>query len=289
MSRESGGTASDVRGGENVDAAVDSLCVAYRHDVHKLFGRNHGTGVDEFGGVAVNEAVPLGADGDAALLSRPAGEPEHTVANHVSPYRLSLVTGSTLSGTDQLGVGGSVTAFERLVVSRDAERLHAEWLTSSTAAVFNESVCYPYTSLKFHTLLVAALLDNYRAGYAFGELSLVASPGSFAALDGGVEAALDADGVVPHRTVCWTPALTLYVTGDPGDRPSTRLGSFPARSFSDVWSRLPVHPLDVDSSREARVLDAQLRRIRSWSTALQYVEDMTRGVGALSQWGVSRE
>jgi len=81
--------------------------------------------------------------------------------------------------------------------------------------------------------------------------------------------------------------LALHVTGDPGDRPSTRLGEFPARSFADVWSRLPEHPIDVGSSREARLLDAQLRRIRSWSTALQYVEDATRGVGALSQWGES--
>jgi hypothetical protein len=269
------------------EETVDALCVAYRHDVHKLFGRNHGSGVDVFAGVAVNEQVPLGADADAALLSRPAGEPEQTVSNHASPRRLSLVTGSTPGEADQLGVGDAVTVFERLVVSSDAERLHAQWLTSTVPAAFNESVFYPYTSLKFHTLLVAALLDNYRAGHAFEDLSLVATPGSPVALDGGVDAALDADDVVPHRTVCWTPVLALHVTGDPGDRPSTRLGEFPARSFADVWSRLPEHPIDVGSSREARLLDAQLRRIRSWSTALQYVEDATRGVGALSQWGES--
>jgi len=277
MSRESPGTASGELG---------SLCVAYRHDVHKLFGRSHGSGVDEFAGVAVNEAVPLGADGDAAMLSRPAGEPEQTVANHVSPYRLSLLTGSTVGEARQLG--GDSGGVERLVVSSSAERLHAAWLTSSLAAGFNESVYYPYTSLKFHTLLVAALLDNYRAGYAFDELFLAATPGLRASVD-GVEAVLQASEVVPHRTVCWTPAVALHVTGEPGGRPAALLGSAPAMSFADVWSRLPVCPLDVDGDRGARVLDAQFRRVRSWSSALQLIEDAARGVGALSQWGESRE
>ncbi|MFD1641778.1 hypothetical protein [Halohasta litorea] len=286
MTRESTATASDERGDGVSDTDTDSLCVAYRHDVHKLFGRNHGSGVEEFAGVPVNEQVPLGADADAALLSRPAGDPEQTVANHASPHRLSLVTGSTPDEADGLGVGDAVAAFEQLVVSSNAERLHAQWVTSSVAAVFNESVFYPYTSLKFHTLLVAALLDNYRAGYDFDDLSLVATPGSPAANNGrGVEAAVGSDCVCPHRTVCWTPALALHVTGDPGDRPATRLGGFPARSFSDVWGRLPEHPVEVDSSRAARVLDAQLRRIRSWSTALQFIEDVTRGFGAVSEWG----
>jgi hypothetical protein len=285
MTRESTAAASDNHGNGVESTDTDSLCVAYRHDVHKLFGRNHGSGVEEFAGVPVNEQVPLGADADAALLSRPAGEPEQTVANHVSPARLSLVTGSTPSEAEELRVGDAVTAFEQLVVSSDADRLHAQWLTSSVPAAFNESVFYPYTSLKFHTLLVAALLDNYRAGYDFDELSLVATPG--AVETDCVEAALGSDVVRPHRTVCWTPAVALHVTGDPGECPSTRLGAFPARSFSDVWSRLPEHPVDVESSREARVLDAQLRRIRSWSTALQFIEDVTRGLGAVSQWGDS--
>ena len=268
-------------------ANADPLCVAYRHDVHKLLGHSHESAREEYAGVPVNEQVPLGADGDAALLSRPAGDPEQTVANHASPYRLSLVTGSTVGETDQLHVGDAAATFEHLVVSSDAARLHAVWLTNTVPAVFNESMYYPYTSLKFHTLLVGALLDNYRAGYSFEELSLVATTGSPAAAERNVNTALNADDVVPHRTVCWTPALTLTVTGDPGDRPSTNLGAYPARSFADVWSRLPDHPIDTNHSREARLLDAQLRRIRSWSTALQYIEDVASGLGPLTEWGES--
>jgi len=63
------------------------------------------------------------------------------------------------------------------------------------------------------------------------------------------------------------------VTGEPGDRPAARLGDEPTRCFADVWSHLPAHPFDVDGERRWRVLDAQLRRIRSWSAALQHIEE----------------
>ena len=265
---------------------LEPLCLAYRHDVHKLFGRSHEAGRERVRGVTVNEPVPLGADSDAALLSRPAGKPEQTVKNHLSPIRLSLLTGSRPSNAEDLQVGEFHPAFTSLIEPPTADQLHAEWLTSSLAGAYCESVYYPYTSLKYHTLLVTALLDNYRAGYQFSELSLVASPGAaVAGQDITAEAALASDAVRPHRTVCWTPALTLHVTGEPGERPATPVGEFPVRSFADVWSRLPEHPLDVDHSREARLLDAQLRRIRSWSTALQYVEDVAYGRGPMSEWG----
>jgi hypothetical protein len=285
MSHESTADAPDSSTAQTGQGNADPLCMAYRHDVHKLFGRNHESSCEEYAGVPVNVQVPLGADGDAALLSRPAGDPKQTVANHASPHRLSLVTGDTVAKPEHRTVGDAVTTFEQLVVSPDADRLHATWVTSSIAAAFHESVCHPYTSLKHYTLLVAALLDNYRAGYDFEELSLVATAGSPAA--GSTEAALNSEAVHPHRTVCWTPALTLHITGDPRDRPAALLGEYPARSFADVWSRLPDHPINTNGSREARLLDAQLRRIRSWSTALQYIEDATRGLGPLTEWSES--
>jgi hypothetical protein len=97
------------------------------------------------------------------------------------------------------------------------------------------------------------------------------------------EAALAADGVESHRTVLWTPALALHVTATPGDRPAARLGDAPARSFADVWSRLPAHPVDVDGGRRWRLLDAQLRRIRSWSVALAYIDEFVELHGEFSE------
>ena len=242
------------------ESGVEPMVAVYRHDVHKMRSRGHEAASGSFGGVRVNESVPGGADADAALLSRPRGSPEQTMDAHVSWRRLSVLTGDVVS-TD---VSGAVDESLRgLVEIADAERAHAAWLGASLPVGFNESPYFPYTSLKFHTLLVAALLDNYRAGHEFSDLWLAVTVPKG---EGDVE-------VVPHRTVLATDSFALSVTGDPGGRPAARLGAVPARSFADVWSRLPEYPFDVEVAREWRVLDAQLRRIRSWSTALQYIEE----------------
>jgi hypothetical protein len=243
------------------DAGVSMLSV-YRHDVHKSRGRSHEDAAAEFAGVPVNEPVPLGADSDAALLSRPRGEPAQSVKNHISPFRLSLVTGETATSAGRIKEGIR-NALAELVQTEDPVKMHAAWLESAVASIFNESVYYPYTSLKFHTLLTAALVDNYRAGYGFDELYLV------------VDRAEDAEAdprVVPHRTVLVLPSFALRISGEPGEKPTARLGAVPAMSWADVWTRLSEHPFDVDDGRIWRVVDAQLRRIRSWSTALQFIE-----------------
>jgi hypothetical protein len=253
------------------------MVAVYRHDVHKLRARPHASAADSYASVPVNETVPRDADRDAALLSRPAGEPEQTVANHESPYRLSLLTGETAATTERIKAttGGG---FRALVTPEDPECLHARWLPSEVPAAFNESVYYPYTSLQYHVLLTAALLHNYRARHAFEDLFLVATtpdvtPNADAVSTRDPKTALAADAVEPHRTVLWTPEMTLHVTATPGDRPAARLGDVPARSFADVWSRLPAHPFDTDGERRWRLLDAQLRRIRSWSAALAYIDE----------------
>jgi len=233
------------------------LLTTYRHDIHKLRGRSHAAAEDEFAGVAVNRQVPFGADADAALLSRPRGEPEQTVKNYESPRRLSLLTGSPAAS--DMGAPEIGSAVRGLTSIENVAAAHAAWLNSEVPSLFNESVYYPYTSLKYHVLLVAALVSNYRDGTSFDELWLVVDePGS---------------DVTPHRTVLATPAVSLRVTHEPGDRPAASLGAAPARSFADVWSRLSAHPLGTDGNRRGMILDAQLRRIRSWSAALQFIED----------------
>ena len=251
--RESGGS-------EAVTDVVPMLAV-YRHDAHKLRGRSHSSARDQVAGVRVNETVPLGADRDAALLSRPSGEPEQTLPARESPSRVSLLTGDAVM-TGSVSADGRDAAVRELVRIEDPVVMHEAWLSSDVAGLFNESVFYPHTSLQYHTLLAAALLDNYRAGFEFEELFLTVE---------------DPDGsVTPHRTVLSTPDMQLCVTGEPGDRPAARLGDGPSRYFADVWARLPEHPLDVDGDRVWRVLDAQLRRIRSGSAALQFVVEFCR-------------
>jgi hypothetical protein len=249
--------------GESGDVEEDvSMVVVFRHDVHKVRGRSHEHAADWLRDVRVNESVPLDADRDAALLSRPRGRPADTVPAHESNRRVPLLRGAESVLGD---VGDVEAAMYDLVSIEDPRVLHEAWLDASVPGLFSESRYYPATSLKYHTLLVAALLDNYRAGFGFEDLFLAVTrhdPG-------------EAATVVPHRTVLVTPWFAVHVTAEPGDWAAARIGDVPARSFADTWARLPDHPFDVDASRQWRVLDAQLRRVRAWSTALQYIEAFT--------------
>ena len=145
-----------------------------------------------------------------------------------------------------------------LLTEDDPETLHRAWLDSNVVSGFTESVYYPYTSLKYHTLLVAALLDNYRDGHEFVDLRLVVD---------------DADEIVPHRTVYADQEFALRIDVDAQDQPLARLGSRPWRSWASAWNRLEEHPLETAHDKYDMVLDANLRRIGAWSTALQYIED----------------
>ncbi|GAB7017601.1 hypothetical protein JCM18750_04620 [Halostagnicola bangensis] len=105
---------------------------------------------------------------------------------------------------------------------------------------------------------MAALLDNYRAGHEFADLLLIVD---------------DAEEIVPYRTIYAGDRFALRTDEDAGGNPRSRLGSCPWRSWASAWKQLTAHPLDVHHDKHNMVLDANLRRIWSWSTALQYIED----------------
>lgn len=138
--------------------------------------------------------------------------------------------------------------------------MHRAWLNSDVVSAFNESVYYPYTRLKYHTLLVAALLDNYRDSHEFANLLLV------------VDAAAE---IMPHRTVYANERFVLRIDEDADGWPSSHLRSRPWRSWASTWNWLMAHPLDAAHDKYDMVLDANLRRIGAWSTALQYIENFT--------------
>ena len=236
----------------------DTMVAVYRHDAHKLNGHPHEHAPETFAGVSVNQSVPHGADGDGSALSRPSGQPEQTVESHETLYRLSLIEGESRYNPQNFSRNGLESAVKSLLTEDNPETIHRAWLESDVVSVFNESIYYPYTSLKYHTLLVAALLDNYRDDHDFSDLRL--------ALDG-------ADKIVPHRTVYADEEFALRIDVDTRGQPSARLGSRPWRSWASVWNRLEAHPLDTDGDKYDMVLDANLRRIGAWSTALQYIED----------------
>lgn len=239
----------------------NALLVAYRHDAHKLTRDPHSTASETFEGVPVNQPVPHGADADAAALSRPSGSPTQTVETHGTHDRLSLLdTDRHDTSVDAQTLSAALPA---LLTPDDPDQLHHTWLTSTVPREFNESVYYPYTSLKYHTLLVAALLDNYCAGHEFADLELVVDP---------------PDKCVPHRTIFTADRFALRLDATATDRPTAPLGRDPRQSWAQTWSELTSHPLDTDHDKCDMVLDTNLRRIRSWSTALAYAED------ALEAW-----
>lgn len=234
------------------------MLTAFRHDAHKFTGESHEDAREEFAGVPVNQSVTEGADGDAAALSRPQQMQEQTVPTHDDHYRLSLLTGETAYDPGEFSRATIESEVSDLIAIEDAQTAHERWLTNDVAAVFNESVYHPYTSLKYHTLLVAALLDNYRAGHEFADLRLIVDP---------------VGEIVPFRTVFDGERFALRISIGDGDCPSARLGSRPWRSWASAWNRLTAHPLDTDRDKYDMTLDANLRRMQSWSAALQYIED----------------
>ena len=236
----------------------DEMVVAYRHDAHKMNGQSHEHAPETFAGVSVNQTVPFSADGDAAELSRPSGQPEQTVTNHDTLYRLSLIEGESRYDPQEFTRNSVESAVRSLLTEDDPETIYRAWLDSDIVSAFNESVYYPYTSLKYHTLLVAALLDNYRAGHEFADLRLI--------VDGANE-------LVSHRTVYVDEDFALRIDRDAQGQPSARLGRRPWRSWASAWNRLTAHPLDTTHDKYDMVLDANLHRIGAWSTALQYIED----------------
>ena len=236
----------------------EALLSAFRHDAHKFTGESHDNAREEFVGVTVNQSVPEGADGDAAALSRPQQKQEQTVPTHDDHYRLSLLTGETAYVHEEFTRRTIENEAADLISIKDAQKAHERWLTSDVAAAFNESVYHPYTSLKYHTLLVVALLDNYRASNEFADLQLVVD---------------SAGEIQPFRTVFDSERFALRIDVADDGCPSARLGSRPWRSWASTWNRLTAHPLDTDHDKWDMTLDANLRRIQSWSTALQYIEE----------------
>ncbi len=188
------------------------MLAAFRHDAHKFTGESHGDAREEFAGVPVNQSVPEGADGDAAALSRPQQKQEQTVPTHDDHYRLSLLTGETAYDPGEFSRATIESEVSDLLAVEQAETAHERWLASDVAAAFNESVYHPYTSLKYHTLLVAALLDNYQAGNEFPDLRLIVD---------------SAGEVVPFRTVFDGERFAFRIDASADGNPSARLGSRP--------------------------------------------------------------
>lgn len=242
----------------NAEFVDEQMTTVYRHDAHKMRGQSHARAPNEWQGVPVNQKVPYGADVDAAAMSRPRGKPTQTIEGHDTHYRRLLETGDTRYDPDEFSLQHVLTELTQLLEEDTVLKMHARWLQSFVASGFNEAVYYPYTSLKYHTILVATLVWWYREGYEYDDLGLwIRGP---------------TDTIGPE-TVYYGRKFQLVIA--PHERgKSAKLSSYPMQNFASVWMRLPEHPWSDEPSAEMKWVDAQLRRIKSWSTGLQYLTVM---------------
>ena len=230
---------------------VDQMRVAYLHDFHKMEMHPH---VSVDGGTG--HKVPFNADRDASSLSR--GQPAAIHPDVQGRYRISLIDRRSFYDPHRFSKRLTEAAraeLRKLCEGDDLNAVHEHWLKSQLPSKYNEGPLYPYTSLKYHTLLVAALLWNYINNHKFDTLCL----------------AISLSARVDPSTICLAGSSSLHLVPLSGlgrfDCGSKLGGSKPHPNFGDVWQRLEVNP------PTPRHLDAALRQIGEWSTALQLVED----------------
>jgi len=123
-------------------------------------------------------------------------------------------------------------------------------------------VDYPYTSLKYHTLLTANLYWNYLHGRQFKDICFKI---------------IDMDDVIDIFDVVYIDIdnnkCFIISVADKYKRYDALavLGNKPTMNFGNLMGRLRG---EVYIEKQ---LFSNLRRIKSWSTGLQYFDDICRG------------
>ncbi|MFA4870920.1 MAG: hypothetical protein WC623_22165 [Pedobacter sp.] len=226
---------------------------AIKHDFHKLKGAKHKNDMK----------LSTSADADASKMSRPHITKKPVYADNVSNYRLSLYSGDLLYESGQ-GNRDNLCAKIRhnYDMNNTAETLYQRLISDTSLSQFNEAPDLPYTSLKYHTILTTNLHWNYLNNHKLSELRL-----KIVSLD-EVNYIYDQIFKDERNKKCLIIAdKELY----PNHETVATIGSVPFTNFGDVISRM-TGDVYLD-----RITFSNLRRIKSWSVGLQYLEDICRG------------
>lgn len=228
------------------------LVMAIRHDLHKICGKPH-TGKHNF-----KAGKP---DGDAARMSRNRiNSPEWD--NDDRDYRRSLITGQFLMPEYQ---ESRIHLQDNLMKKYDKNHANAETmfmtlLNCTELSLFNESPDLAFTSLKYHSILTTVLYYNYLRNYKFKDLC-------FAIIDIDDEHNLFESiflDNINNKCIVLKPfddKLKLF----------TKLKS-PIENFDYAISRCG------NTEHIDPYVYSNLRRISSWSTGLQFYEDILSGM-----------
>ena len=228
----------------------EELRKAIIHDTHKMFGRSHD-----------NSDVVLkvkGPDGNAARLSRPVQRGSIKFDDNESNYRVSMLTGKTFYDADTF----NKSVYEKMVnkhyINTDCnvETLYNRLLSDTELfSKFNEHVKYLFTSLKYHSILVTNLMWNELRGKMFDDLYLHIVDKSDE--DRTFARILEFDDSYLTISERNFDALTY-----------SKIGRSPTMEFGETLSRMRGD-VNIES-----ILFSNLCHIRSWSTGLQYFEDV---------------
>lgn len=223
---------------------------AIRHDLHKIHGRKH----------TDDKKLSTAADKDASKMSR---KRLGTVVfgDDVNNYRCSLIDGKLLFQHGQGNRDRLLVSIEQKYMNDNdtSEIIYRNLLKCELLSIFNESPDLPITSLKYHTILTAALHYNYMKKHSFKELYF------------GIMNLSDIEEIF-EVIYCDENNGKCFVIRASADKMEafTQLG-VPKMNFGDAMSRLG-NEVYIEKS-----LYANLRRIKAWSTGLQFYEDINRG------------
>ncbi len=212
----------------------DEIRIAILHDIkHKPFMLKHNS-----------KDLNTSADRDASLMSRYKGAYEDMTAEFLSR---SLIFEREIS--ERTRKEYEKYCIKEYINNNDTtEILHKKLLDDRIIGLFNEVTTMPYTSLKYHTLLVCALHYNYKKGYDFQNLFLQCT----------TEKPKDKYTIIFQYNNFW-----FSIKNDPS---GAKIGA-PSQHFGNTIGRLN------DIQLPEFIID-NLRRIRSWSIGLQYLEDV---------------
>lgn len=207
------------------------------HDAHKVFRTKHNT---------LNEIkLSTSADVDAAKLSRPV------MANKRDKMNGNYLNKSFIS--EKFYTEKDRREFEKYFVREylrsndDTQILHEKFINDSILSNFNEITSMPYTSLKYHSLLVTALHYNYLKGRDFKDLYL-----NFY------------DNTEDRYTTIFKYKKVIMAIDD--NKEGSNIGFRPTTNFGDTIGRINTILLPD-------FVIENLRRFRSWSVGLQYLDD----------------
>lgn len=224
---------------------------------HDIYDKTHGVAHR----LSKEPKLSTSADIDAAKMSRFGGGELFIGENDkVNNYRLCMLNGQSFYKKGMDIREDTIDSIHKEIFDEtlSSDSIFDNLLKSQYVSKFNESVDKPFTSLKYHTLLVSGLHYNYVNNRKFSDLHFKI---------------MDIKDIEDKNTIIFMDTLNnkCFSISDIHTNKkyeSVSLLGVPMMNFGDVMSRLRGE-VYID-----KYIYSNLRRIKSWSVGLQYYDDI---------------